>query len=118
MYKFLKISNVLNFFNIKTSEERRRLFEVLFMLGISILLLVLARIEGDLYGLSQLLATQQEFLTSIVYFSFININIVLVITLVFLIIRNIFKLVVERRQGVIGSHLRTKLVIAFFSSSL
>ena len=78
------------------------------------MLLILARIEGDLYELSQLLATQQEFLTSIVYFSFININIVLVIALVFLIIRNIFKLVVERRRGVIGSHLRTKLVIAFF----
>ena len=114
MYKNIKIGNMLQFLNIKTVEERRRLFEVVFILVVSVLLLILARIEGDLYELSQLLATQQEFLTSIVYFSFININIVLVIALVFLIIRNIFKLVVERRRGVIGSHLRTKLVIAFF----
>ena len=84
------------------------------MLVIAIGLVALSRVESDLYELSQLLASQQEFLTSIVYFSFININIALVVTLIFLIIRNIFKLVVERRRGVIGSHLRTKLVIAFF----
>ena len=83
MYKNIKIGNMLQFLNIKTVEERRRLFEVVFILVVSVLLLILARIEGDLYELSQLLATQQEFLTSIVYFSFININIVLVIALVF-----------------------------------
>ena len=49
------------------------------MLVIAIGLVALSRVESDLYELSQLLASQQEFLTSIVYFSFININIALVV---------------------------------------
>ena len=47
-----------------------------------------------------------------------SINIILILLLIFLIVRNIFKLFSERRKGVIGSKLRTKLVVAFVGLSL
>lgn len=48
----------------------------------------------------------------------ININVILLLLLVFLVVRNIVKLFFERRKGVLGSKLRTKLVIAFVGLSL
>jgi two-component system, NtrC family, nitrogen regulation sensor histidine kinase NtrY len=50
---------------------------------------------------------------NVVFFLLINLNIVLILLVVFLLGRNIVKLVVERRQGVLGSHLRTRLVAGF-----
>lgn len=55
---------------------------------------------------------------SVLIFGLININIILIILLIFLIIRNVVKLIFERRRGIIGSKLRTKLVAAFVSLSL
>ena len=51
-------------------------------------------------------------------FGLININIILVILLIFLIVRNLVKLIYERRHGIVGSKLRTRLVAAFVSLSL
>ncbi len=51
-------------------------------------------------------------------FGLININIILILFLIFLIVRNVVKLVFERRKGILGSRLRTKLVTAFVSLSL
>ncbi|HEY8517827.1 MAG TPA: ATP-binding protein [Candidatus Binatia bacterium] len=50
---------------------------------------------------------------NVVFFLLINLNIVLILLVVFLLGRNIIKLVVERRQRVLGSHLRTRLVGGF-----
>ncbi|MDQ5985004.1 MAG: Adaptive-response sensory-kinase SasA [Syntrophus sp. SKADARSKE-3] len=66
--------------------------------------------------------TRSEFLlpisNNILIFGLINVNIILIILLIFLITRNVVKLVYERRRGVIGSRIRTKLVVAFVSLSL
>ncbi|MCX5820712.1 MAG: HAMP domain-containing protein, partial [Deltaproteobacteria bacterium] len=51
-------------------------------------------------------------------FGLINVNIILIILLIFLIIRNLAKLIYERRHGIVGSKLRTRLVAAFVSLSL
>jgi len=51
-------------------------------------------------------------------FGLININIILIILLIFLIVRNLVKLIYERRHGVAGSKLRTRLVAAFVGLSL
>jgi len=51
-------------------------------------------------------------------FGLININIILIILLIFLIVRNLVKLIYDRRRGVIGSKLRTRLVAAFVGLSL
>ena len=50
---------------------------------------------------------------NVVFFLLINLNIVLILLVVFLLGRNLVKLVVERRQRVLGSHLRTRLVGGF-----
>ncbi len=96
----------------KNPEERKRFFELAAILTITIILVALSRLEGNLFELSRQLAQHQEFLTTIIYFGLININVVLILVLTFLIFRNGIKLVLERRRGVIGSRLRTKLVIA------
>jgi two-component system nitrogen regulation sensor histidine kinase NtrY len=46
-------------------------------------------------------------------FLLVNLNIILLLLLVYLVLRNVLKLVLERRQKVAGSHLRSRLVMAF-----
>ena len=94
------------------AEERKRFFELVLIVIVTIVLVALSRLEANLFELSKKLAEHQEFLTSVVYFGLININVVLVLILSFLIFRNIVKLVLERRKGVFGSRLRTRLVVA------
>src|SRR2546427_12868536 len=48
----------------------------------------------------------------------INVNLILLVLLVFLVGRNIAKLVFERRRRIMGSHLRTRLVVAFVAIAL
>ena len=55
---------------------------------------------------------------NVAFFVLINLNIVLILLVVFLIGRNIVKLVVERRQRVLGSHLRTRLVLGFVAVAI
>lgn len=93
-------------------EERRRFFEIVAMLLVSFMLVALSRLEGRLFELSKALSHHQDFINSVVYFGLININVVLILILCFLLFRNIVKLLLDRRHGVIGSRLRTKLVLA------
>jgi two-component system nitrogen regulation sensor histidine kinase NtrY len=51
-------------------------------------------------------------------FGLINIIILLIILLIYLVSRNVAKLLMERRQNAIGARLRTKLVLAFVGLSL
>ncbi len=55
---------------------------------------------------------------NILVFSLINLNAILLLLLLFLVVRNVVKLFFERRRGILGSKLRTKLVIAFVGLSL
>ena len=56
--------------------------------------------------------------TSILVYGLTSINVILILLLLFLIVRNVVKLFYERRRGIIGSKLRTKLVAAFVGLSL
>ena len=58
------------------------------------------------------------FYNSVLFFALININTTLLLLLIFLVIRNLVKLVFERRRKILGSRLRTRLVVAFTSLSL
>ncbi|RZA11842.1 MAG: hypothetical protein EOP10_32390, partial [Proteobacteria bacterium] len=82
------------------------------MLVIAFSFVALSRLEGRLFEISKALSNHPEFFNSVVYFGLININVVLILILCFLLIRNIVKLLVDRRHGVIGSRLTTKLVLA------
>ena len=93
-------------------EERKRLFEAMAMLLVTFILIGISRLEGRLFELSERLSERHDYILSVVYFGIINLNIFLILLLCFLIFRNVIKLVIERRRGVIGSKIRTKLVIA------
>ena len=56
--------------------------------------------------------------SNIVIFALININVILLLIVLFLILRNLAELLFERKLNILGSKLRTKLVISFLSLSL
>lgn len=103
--------------NKKDQEERKRLLEVIAVFFTAILLLALSRLETRLFALSETLSENREFFTTLAYFALININVILILLISFLIFRNVTRLIVERRRGVLGSKLRTKLVfsLVFFA---
>ena len=100
-----------------TAAERRRRFELFAIFVTTTLLITLSRLETRLFDLSETFAKNQVFLTTLLYFGVINLNIILILVLSFLLFRNVAKLVVERRRGVFGSNLRAKLVstLVFFA---
>ncbi|MEW6217973.1 MAG: ATP-binding protein [Thermodesulfobacteriota bacterium] len=55
---------------------------------------------------------------NVLVFTLINLNVILLLLMVFLVLRNLVHLAFERRQRLLGSSLRTKLVISFVSLSL
>jgi len=97
-----------------TAESRRRKRERIIIVVTVFVVLVLSFLEYLLFRTEIILPTSNN----ILIYGLININLILIILLIFLIIRNVVKLVFERRRGVIGSKLRTKLVAAFVSLSL
>ena len=55
---------------------------------------------------------------NVLVFILININVLLLLLMVFLVLRNLVKLIFERRKEILGTRLRTKLVVSFISLSL
>ncbi len=47
-----------------------------------------------------------------------NINLILILGIVFVLLRSLIKLVLERKQGILGSRFRTKLVATYIATSL
>jgi two-component system nitrogen regulation sensor histidine kinase NtrY len=56
--------------------------------------------------------------SNILIFALININVILILIVLFLILRYLAELVFERKLNILGSRLRTKLVVSFLSLSL
>lgn len=77
----------------------------LFVLGASLLALVIylqkPRFEIENFG------------SNLTFFILINLNIALLFVFVFLVARNIVKLIFERKQNILGSKLKEKLIFAF-----
>lgn len=99
---------------IDEKEARKRFRERLIIIAALVLVVVLAFFESHLSKKESILPISDN----VLIFGLININIILIILVIFLIIRNVVKLIYERRHGIIGSKLRTKLVAAFVSLSL
>ncbi|HUL38082.1 MAG TPA: ATP-binding protein [Thermodesulfobacteriota bacterium] len=99
---------------VLSSGARRRRNELIIIGIISIVILVLTTIEMKYPQLGGKIPVANN----IIIFSLININIILILLLIFLVIRNLFKLIFERKRKVLGAKLRTKLVVAFVSLSL
>ena len=84
------------------------------MLGVAALFVLTTYFEIRLSNLSNRL----PFVNSIFFFGLINFNIVLLLVLALLVIRNMGKLFLERRRRILGSRLKTKLVLAFLSFTI
>jgi len=95
-------------------DSRKRRNELLIIGIISVLIIILTTIEMKIPQRGGMIPIGN----SIIVFSLININIILILLLIFLVIRNLVKLIFERKRKVLGAKLRTKLVVAFISLSL
>lgn len=98
--------------NIRETRKRRR--EWLLIGLITALVVVFSKFETQLYEFS----SQVPLAKSLLVLALINLNILLIIFTLFLVFRNVFKLILERRRDVPGARLRTRLVVAFVSLSL
>lgn len=95
-------------------EQRKRKREA-FIIAISLLLItILTSTQVHLTRIS----SEVPMGSNILIFGLINIITLLIILFIYLMARNIFKLVKERRQNKMGARLRTKLVLAFIALSL
>lgn len=91
-------------------ETRKRKREVLSIFLLITFFVALAWFEYRIFLTSQAL----PFINSIFFFGLVNFNICLLLFLLFLIFRNLFKAFIEQKKGVAGSSLRSRLVITFF----
>ncbi len=99
---------------MESREARRRRRERKIILVTIVVIVVLTFIMSHLSSRETVIPRFQD----VLIFGLININIILVALLIFLIVRNVVKLVYERRHGILGAKLRTKLVAAFVGLTL
>jgi two-component system nitrogen regulation sensor histidine kinase NtrY len=99
---------------LDSRERRKRKREYIAIALLAVLFIVLTVAEFRLTKLSAML----PFVNSIFFFGLLNFNIVILIGLVWLVLRNIGKVFIERRRQVLGSRLKTKLVISFLAFSI
>ncbi len=93
-------------------QKRRRIwFTIIFCLC---LIPLLVFVEKRLYQVGTL-----EFPVSgnVLVFVLINFNVLLLLLIIFLVLRNLAQLIFERKSKIAGSGLRTKLVVSFVSLS-
>mgnify|MGYP007089696978 FL=1 len=99
---------------LEPRERRKRRREGLLIVFLVLFFLVLTIAEFQLTKVSSTL----PFVNSIFFFGLLNVNIIILIGLVWLVSRNVGKLFIERRSKILGARLKTKLVIAFFGFSI
>ena len=106
-----KPTKTLSLQDIEARKRRREWLLVLVIIGLVALSL---RYQGQLFDLT----AEIPLSGNILVLALINLNILLIILCLFLVMRNIFKLLLERRRGIPGARLRSKLVLAFIALSL
>lgn len=94
-------------------EKRRRILFVI--LACLCLIPVLTYLETRVFQLGKIPFPVSG---NVLVFVLININVLLLLLMVFLVLRNLAQLIFERRRKILGTRLRTKLVISFVSLSL
>lgn len=99
---------------IPEDERRRRKREGVLIVCILIFVVVLTLIENRVIHFGGVFPISN----TILMFILININLLLVILLIFLVFRNLVKLLYDRKRKVMGARLRTRLVVAFITLTL
>ncbi len=88
-------------------ERRRRRYELLAAFFLLVLVLGGTWTQLALYGVD-----------SWMFIALLNINSIFMLVILFLVARNVVKLIMERRRKVFGAQMRTRLVVVFVSLSL
>jgi two-component system nitrogen regulation sensor histidine kinase NtrY len=91
------------------AEGRRRRREIYIILAIAPFIILLTYIESHITVLSG----DIPIATNIFIWGLINLNVILLILLIFLILRNTVKFYLESKSMVMGSKLMTKLITTF-----
>ncbi len=94
--------------------DRRKRRARFILLGVLALVVVLTTVQVLIYQLR----FPTPIASNILIFSLVNVNMVLLLILVLLVFRSLFKVYLERRDNLLGSKFRVKLVVAFVSLSL
>ena len=99
---------------VKAEEAKRRKREgiVIAVAALMVAALIFFEVRSPDISLEDSLGS------NIVFFFIINLNIILLVLLVFLVVRNLVKLVFERRRRLLGSRLQSRLVLAFVALSI
>jgi two-component system nitrogen regulation sensor histidine kinase NtrY len=100
--------------SLRLEEAKRRKREGLVILVTTLMVVIFAYFEVQLPEVT----TEYSLTNNIAFFLLLNINIILLILLIFLVVRNLVKLVFERKKRILGSRLRVRLVLAFVALSL
>ncbi len=95
-------------------EQKRRRREFIIIAVVVPAILLITYIESHI----SLISGDIPIPTNIFLLGLININIILLILVIFLVIRNTVKLYIERKKKVMGSKLMTKLVTAFVALTI
>jgi two-component system nitrogen regulation sensor histidine kinase NtrY len=95
-------------------EARRRRREAVIIGTTAVIFLVFAIFETRLPRLSN----SSSLSGNLTFFFLINLNLILLVLLVFLVTRNLVKLVFERRRHIFGSRLRARLALAFVAFTI
>lgn len=98
----------------RRQELNKRKREIISIFSISILLAFLIGVEVYIFRSGQNLPSSYV----LFFIGLVNVNLILVLLLLFLIFRNIVKVFIERRGQVFGSSLKSKLIISFVSFSV
>ena len=81
---------------------------------VAVLVAVLTFLEAHLAAVGGAVT----FSSNIVIFALINLNVIFVVLLIFLVTRNVFKILLDRRRNLLGAKLRSRLVLIFICFSL
>ena len=100
--------------DIDSGETKKRKREYYIILAVVALVAVITYVESHIEVISGDLPVP----TNLLILGIININIILLVLLVFLILRNAVKLFFSSRRNVMGSRLKTKLVAAFVALTI
>jgi two-component system nitrogen regulation sensor histidine kinase NtrY len=95
-------------------EKTRRKRELFIIIAVVLSIIVLTLVQASITASERQLPTTKN----ILIYGLINVNITLLLLLIFLVVRNVVKLLFERKRGILGAKLRTRLVAAFVGLSI
>jgi two-component system nitrogen regulation sensor histidine kinase NtrY len=96
------------------AEHKRRQRERNIIVAVALLLVCSTALTVYLSGPTTFLSLA----SNILVFGLLSLNAVLILLLLFLVVRNLVKLLFERKRGIFGAKLRTKYVVAFVGFSV